>query len=595
MNGIALLIDGEALDLGDAKVRLKMQSPLFEAEFIKHSYSYPFVLPWSHANARLLRHAERLANTEQLIELTTDIHLGGIFWRRGTLKYRRYRGGFDCDLLIPPDATITTLGDTNLQDIDMGTITMLPGSGDDPADLDVLYSTFLGPSEDTPFIFAPVKNARPVGDHHTYDGNENDPNFADPRPDGYVNHYDENGTYKWFWWEALPTQGEIYTLHSPFPYLSKVLEAVMAVSNVDLVGTVLQHAEFQRMVVVGNYLQLSVLQTSSGIIVNFEDIYGTLDLAKALPNMTCLQFLVAIQQRFNARIIFDITGSARFITMNEVLGSPHVWDISELAAPSLDSDNAFADGYILKETEDPLDALGSDRDNCLNFQITYTVDSVDDLAGLTIVNNNEVAYVLSAGMLYRYSMVDGTLSWVLQGPYLPSSSSGNKEKEYTVGVALTNMYAGPDTLLNTREWLTPEVEMVLSDVQLDMYGIGRNDRSVLRLLFYRGLQQDSVGDTYPLLTNGTLDYAGNAITGAEWSERIHSDDGIHALWYEAAIERLANAKTITRSVRLPLTDMVQFDFTKKVAIDGLHYLVQTIDVEFTTNGVGIPRLDLIKV
>jgi hypothetical protein len=374
--------------------------------------------------------------------------------------------------------------------------------------------------------------------------------------------------------------------------LRSVLDAVMAVAGRSLTSALAEEDEFKRMVVVGNLLQLAGFVTTGTTATSIDQSYQVMNPAKALPNMTCIEFLVALQKRFNGRFIFSTTG-ARFVTMKEVLASYDIYDATALAVPDFNVELTDDDGYKLDEVEEPLDALGSDRNAAQDVTIAYTVDATADLAGLT-PDAGEVALVLSSTMLYKYKEI-GSVGWEFYMPYLPGVRSGNGTAAMDVGVALTNMYSGEDAINGDRSWLTPEVDLPLSEHQTkDLHGVGRNDLNALRLLFYRGLQQDSNGDNYPLLTNGVLDYDGDAITGAEWTERIEGAAGIHQMWYQPAIA-LNSAKAVTRQVRLPLAETLRYDFTKKMHIDSINYLVDAIDVEFTVDSVGLPRLDLVKV
>jgi len=598
VNGIALHVDGEQLDLGAAKVRLRMQSPLFQPEFIRQSYSYPFTLPWTPTNARIFRHAERLANTENVVELETDVYLGGLFWRSGVLKYRRYRNGYDCDLLIPPDSIITTLGERMLPSIDLGVWdTETEVLDDEFANLDDRYTEKTLTIDDTNFVFAPIKNGLPIGDNHWYNGDANEVYVPDPVPEGYVNHYDGSVTYEWLYHDTV-IDGVHFSLFTPLPFLRRVLEAVMSTVSTGFTSKLLDEPEFNRMVVVGNLMHLVGVTTNiSGTPTSFYTVfregawtYTMMNVAKTLPDITMIEFLVAIQKRFNGRFIFG-PGGCRFLTMNEVLASREMSDYTSLSIPDDDIDIPTLDGYKLSEVEDSADALGSDRDEALDYTIDATVDSYADLAGLS-PTNGDVVRVLSSSTLYRYYSING---WTKIINYLPSVLQGNEQEQLDIGVALTRMYDGPDFVGGVRNWITPEVEMLMSDHDEDQAGIGLNPLKTVRLLFYRGMQDDSESDSYPLLTNGVQDWAGNTISGAEWTERIEGEGGIHELWYRGPLEVLNNAKRTQRSVRLPLADIIAFDFTKKVAIEGIHYLVDAVDVEFTVASVGIPRLDLVKV
>lgn len=603
MNGIALQVGDEYLDLEGAKVRLRIQSPIFQPEFIRQSYTYPFTLPDTPKNMRLFGHAERLANVSGVRVLSVNVYLGGLFWKSGDLKLRRFVKGYDCDLLIPPQSAVALLGDTNLQDIDMGVFTMQPAGDDDFAGLDDLLSAFIGDITDTDFVLAPVKNTNPLGGGHVWGLSESSyaaSSIPDPLEEGYINHYDPDttyaeGSYAWLvHWQSLTDEDFIFQFFSPYPYLLKVLRAVAAHASLTAVGQVLTEPEFKRMVVVGNLLHVVGIQRlpGSGLIDITPGWYDELRLAGALPNMSCLAFLTSLQKRFNGSFIFS-AGELRFVTLKEVLEAQASDDLTELAVPEHIVEFPEVRGYKLGEVEDKLDELGSDRDDQLGIPYQHTVSSAIDLAGLT-PDDGDNALVENEGSLYTYSLGNGQ-GWAYRGPYLVPVSVGDGAQALDVGVALTRMYSGTDAVQGARQWMVPEVRMRMSDHDIDVNAIGRNDTEVLRLLFYRGLQRDGDSNTYPLLTNGTKDYAGNDITGAEWAERIEGENGIHELWYRTPQEVLGQGRPVQRYVRLPLASITRFDFTRKVNLDSINFLVEAIDVEFTESSIGVPRLDLVKV
>jgi hypothetical protein len=157
------------------------------------------------------------------------------------------------------------------------------------------------------------------------------------------------------------------------------------------------------------------------------------------------------------------------------------------------------------------------------------------------------------------------------------------------------MWRGEDTNKSGREWLVPHVEQQLHDTFVDVHRLGPNRTEELRLLFYRGLREDSNGDTYPLVTNDIFDYNGNEIFGATMREALDTTRGIVHRWHETWNNVMRVARVVNKRIRIPAHRLRNFPWDRKFRIDGNQYLVRKIDVEFTPRGMSVPQVELVKL
>ncbi len=595
---LAIEVNGEFLELGTAKVRLKLVSQVFARDFVAQGYSYPFSLPWTATNARLLGHMDRLAMVGSFAPVQGFLWLGGLKWRPCELVLRKFTGTeFDMDLRTPEDQLILDLKGRYLQDFTYGGPYDMTPMGLVPTkdDYDDLYHQFRDTIDNTDFVLAPVRNTRRFGGRNEAYLNidPDSPAYDLNIPDEYVNYYNAVQPYDWFYFDTDPDIQVFMHEFSPFFYLAFVCEAMMKELGYALSSNILEMDEVRRQVVVGN-LHLGLIVVTQGGLTSSPDNegYRSVPVGQALPRMSAYTFWVKLMKRYCA-VIKVRNNRFYFTSINSIINSNENLDLTEHTEPADGFEPDEQDGYELTAVQEPLErrdapqALPTDT-------ILGTVDAVADLSSLT-PSTGDIAFVSNENAYYQYSVGSGSPGWQFYSHNLYPAQSGAQEVKLDIGVALTRMYRGQDSVNTTRSWLVPWFDQGMSDTIADWHMLGDNKVSELRLLYFRGMQQDSEAETYPLLTNGTQDYAGNTITGAEHTERIDGTGGIYETWYSQWVQVLQKGRTAERRVRLPVHLLLSFDFTQKVRIDNITYLVKSIDVEVTTNGIGLATLELVML
>ena len=595
---LAIEVDGEFLDLAEARVRLKLVSQVFSRDFIAQGYSYPFSLPWTPTNARLLNHIDRITNVASAAPVVGRLWLGGLPWRPCELVFRSFKAGiYDVDLRTPEDQLILDLKGQTLQDLDYGgSYSMDPGLLPSKADFDNLFHAHTGDIDATDFIFAPVRNTRRFGGRNGayLNFDPDDPVYTGFNlPDPYVNYYNAEQPEDWFYYNTDPDMGVFFHEYTPFFYLARICESMVEELGYTFQSDVMQEDEVRRQVIVSNMHIGLFVDTQGGIVSNpANDGYTSFEAKDALPNMTLYSFWVKLMRRYCA-VASVRNGVFRFMSINSVLNSTDALDLTEYAAREYEYSIQEQDGYALSLLTEPLEKR-EEEPPLTREALLATVDAFADLAALTPVVG-DIAFVSNENAYYQYSLSTSGDDWAFISNNLYPLKSGEEELKLDVGVALTRMYRGEDGANNDRSWLVPWFDQGMSDTTADWHALGDNKCTELRLLYYRGLQPDSEAETYPLLTNGTQDYAGDTIAGATHTERISGTGGIYETWYSQWVTVLTQNRVVERKVRMPLHELLSFDFTRKVRIDGINYLVRTIDVELTTQGMGLATLDLVKV
>lgn len=606
---IAIEIDGAFLHLGDTKVRLKLRSPVFNRDFVPLGYSFPFRVPYNAHNARLLRHYERIASTRRFEPINCRIHMGGNFWRVAELHYTGYADShYDADLRVPEDAVLQLLRNMSLRDLPQ-TYTFRNNTLSDMSVQDVNdeLDDRTGTSLDTDFIYAPVMNRNPFGARDNKFLNlPQDAWLSEPLE--YLNYYDEDLTYPWLKYVDNSAVEIWYRKASPYPYLHKVLEYLMAQVGRRLDGDVMRDPEVQRMVVVHNLHQLiNVLTQGSTTFLDFYPVGNAIRLGQMLPPLTAIEFLVRLQRRFNAVLLFR-DDRAIFRSLKDILASGAYTDITEVVVRDDQMRPEHRENLALTETVEALDAFRKDqKQDWTEADIVATVMLPSDLAALP-ASEGVLARVRVQNAIYRFTFDPNTntSAWsFLADEHLPFED-GPDAKGLDVGVALTSMYWGPDAH-KSRGWLVPRLDIPLFDDQpavvvggvrqyyMDVHQLGLEQAQQLRLLFYRGFQGDSTDGDYPLLTNDVYDYSGAAILNASQREVIGGEGGIYDVWYKDWQQVMREGRTIRRRARLPMHLVRNWAWDRKVMVDGNLYLVQEMDVEITPTGLGLAQLMMVQV
>jgi len=614
---IAIRIGDQYLDLApDSRIRLKLRSQLFSREFVTAGYSYPISLPLSNANRALLGHAERIGKSGDPTELDCTIELGGAYWRQAVLVLRSVSDGYDVDLRVPEDRAITLLREVRTRQLPQTyDFSLLDGSVTPfvADDIDAMHDRIadrLAPAEDTDIIFAPIRNTTKWGDRAgRYFDIQTGPGSDYPEinvPHEYVNHYDAEHPHPFLRYRFTAPVDRYYGELGPLPYLWAVVRHLLAEVGYKLTGDVFDNPEVRRQVVLNNVLLFSALITDNDTNEAFPNygvdnasmkpLYPTVRLAELVPDMTGIELLVRLMKRYNAVPLFRSGNRLELRSLNSVLDDTTLFDLEPYATPTPDWQPDPVPGLELTE-----DAETGDKGRLEGkWDEARVIGTVDTPAGLSTLTpgNGDYARVRVDGKIYKYTQLPGgSGSWAPWADDFSTFSTGGEEGDsLDVGVGFTAMWRGTDTVATTpRDWLVPNVAMRLSDVESDWHSLGRNDATALRLLFYRGLQPDSEANTYPLLSNDVYDHNGTEIEGATMAEKLHGERGIYATWYQRWVSLLQGARTRSLPTRLPLHLLRNWPWDRKVYLQGHHYLVREIDVEFTTTGMGLPVLELVKL
>lgn len=158
-----------------------------------------------------------------------------------------------------------------------------------------------------------------------------------------------------------------------------------------------------------------------------------------------------------------------------------------------------------------------------------------------------IVYAPLEGYTLDYDRPDGDNA--IEGQ-LERIDGGAEASPYIAGFySMYNRYE-VDPINEERSWLIPSCEETASSSFFDL-----SNNATPRLLFYRGLQSDSQGNSYGLATYGKRNYQGILVgnLSLDWSD----PGGLFETWWADYILLLQHGRTVTMQLRLTIQDIFQ--------------------------------------
>lgn len=305
------LVTAAGLDLvlPAESVQIDVDNPFFSSDSIPGTATHAFDLPWTRANLRGLNFPDRHRGPGGPPPVLADLYLDGQLWRRGRLLYRevdavkqRLRYNFVADAAD----LASQIKDVRLPDLALGTVALQrqARTGD--------------------YALLPVANVAFFGD----------PDKAPADYQGVLNYCSAAGTYP-------PT-----AYLAPQPYLVPLLRKVLGLYGYDVVGTWVQDAEIQQLVVYSD----RVLPAGATTVV----------LNRQVPNITIPALLVGLQQLFCLGYHFDVARrQVRIEPLRDVLAGGAYRDRRGTRQRTVAN---ATNGFVLRQNPDGNDALDKTLD-----------------------------------------------------------------------------------------------------------------------------------------------------------------------------------------------------------------------------------------
>lgn len=575
---LELLINGESADLlPDASITIDEESPVFDKDTIPGGYSYPFTLPVTPRNRRVLGFPERIEKSGSMsIEQPFQLfHLGKLI-TSGTITVTESGDSYKVNLMVGSGDLANKVKDKKLKNLDLGGVRNWQWKAE-----------YKHPDDD--FALAPIFNSKFYTDT--------------PFSVFFSNlHYRVNA----YEHESFNiATGTVVFAITPFPYLSYIIKQIFSFAGMQIIENVLvTDPDFRDLVVytirdIGTWeMALGSGNICIGIDIAGNPIYqmvpigvysnrtiNPFNLIDSLPNMSISDFLLSIRNFLNIAYVPD-GDTVRITKRADLIKKAPGKDITGLAIRSPRSTQEISDGFKLKWMIDSADDLwGSDFftniDDVLDF-IKEPLDAVSELETL-VPEPNEIRYIREVDLYFRYVYFafdpeDETQlrwQWVSWSFNYQNYRQGNEKDVFESKIA---------PILMTRGLHHTETG-IMRCPQVEQKGAYPSQKDVspfeLRLLFYRGMIKDSLDIDYPYVTNDNLDRTGTRLQGKSLALRFDGEYGLYSQLWKNYLTWWINKKLVYWTIK----DPSGLSFTEKYAIEGKHYLLKKRTIILSQNGI----------
>lgn len=504
-------------------------------------FSYPIDAPLNENNRRFVSQGYRPDSALPITELPVTATLNGVLYRRCTFSFRLNAGKLSGFLKIDSSEFYDKIRKLTLLEALNVPVGLGDGAQSNPpiaAQPRLKQIAGFAPGQ-FPFTFFPIRNEAMLEE-----------SFDDSKLAGFVRKAYVNS------WEKLAdgSFGFKSDLLCPQFYLSYVLEQIITrLAGYRIESDWLASEEIQALTI----MNLTAMRTTPR---DLGEIFGGMYLVPGLflPDMSVSDFLKAIKARFG--LVFQYRANERVCRITQ-------FRRSVAAGPAIDLTEFQSGDYSTNE-----------RGN-KGYTVSDFIDEGDEL----------------------YKDAQGkTIS-------LPTQVTGKGEQAVTLKVGTCQLSYEKSPLSENASWFVPtlrqagnvlEPKFKLSDRYLNQDG-NRPNGIGLKLLSYRGMSQDSVGNAYPLATPDVRD-GRQVIVGTD-SLTLGGRNGAWRRYLRAYYYFRDQTQLISQPLLLPVSILsaLRLDRTVQLSLEDhirRSYLISKLQAEAPgIDGKAIVRLEVLSL
>ena len=561
------LPSGEFLDTPtDLQIPYELNNQVFSSastDLLPGSYTFPFDLPLTGRLRRQLGWPDVITNARpwaSIPECWIYVHNTPLFY--GTLSVQQAGPAkVRVNIVSKP---VGSLKDTPVSNVDLGGNRSLV-----PYASWMAYANTIAANPDNyDFLFTPVYNR---------DGNNMGLVSGDPSYAGsfFVNWYDEST-------ESFVSDCAAI---SPFPKLSYVLQQIFAFASQEYQFT----NEFQD----GRELRRLYLFNNSDIRISQNGAAPIFPLAINLqnhvPEDTCAELVKKVMATFNLGLFTNIfQRTIRLIPLKKILARGPKWNWTKYCSTDylIDQPENSPGSYNYSQ---PL-PLPPDVPKPQNLTVFET--EADFFAALPTLQPGFYYYEPNNVL---FQIVDTGSTFTAKGwkshhgiAFEPQGAQFDPGLDAMFQLQ-ANVYMPETTFVASRH---KEVDLPAGGTAWEW----QPNKCGTSLLFYRGMWIDSAMNNVPIATMGVYYYTPTkiriAITDdpltdhgdAQYSLNWTGQYGLYNTWHAQWSEMIRSGKIVTRTFRLPLAELIRFNFEDKVTVENMDYLITRLRVQQALSG-----------
>ncbi|MBL7105808.1 MAG: hypothetical protein ISS18_15900 [Bacteroidales bacterium] len=588
---LQLFADNQPLDISGVKFNITLKNPMFDKDKFEGSYIFNLKLPLTSRNKKIFGFPGRLEKYSA--NQSNDFSYRALF--NGTqiidnaiISVIYQHNNYTTNVKVTSGSFINRLKDMSLKNLDLGGNRTIGSAPFIP--INHYNNTLTKEYPDSDYVYFPIYNL------NFYDNTDVENDYKNNIQ--FINFY-YNNTFQ----PGSPdSTGGTFCA---FPYLAYILDQIFKAGNVNInKNPFFSNTELRRLVIYNNH---SLTATTSAPNPNppynwfyFPKAHHRLNLINQVPDYNILDLLndlkiFGISYFFNNTLgtldimfLKDILHSTDYIDLTNVIDYKKI-DLTKNDGYKLSYD--FREPYSNKYIKDFEDV-----------NLKEPVQALSDLPEAEDTEINEVRYVIDVDKYYIFKYYSGTQTGVwhlFSYNFLDKVLDGDNIFEIHSNTSPLMVRGIKDFVsgIGNRQLLCPIVEQIGSNpFFINNDGYIHNNSFDSHLLFYRGLQHDSLNASYPLGSNDVYDYGGNKISNANISLKFDGDYGLYNNFWSDYFNWILNitTKVILKKLFSPI-EINQFDFSKKYRHNGIDYLIKSIKIPVTEKAILPATMECYKV
>lgn len=551
---IDVRISGESLDLSeDTSLSYTLNNSVFtstDTSQLPGSYSFPFTVPNTGKNQRILKHPGLINSAEQFDNDTAEIYFTGVLLFIGTLTIES--ANEKSISLYVVSTQITDLKSIKLTNMVLGGVREI---GNEATMLAHAKATAENPM-DYDYIFCPVQNFEFITGKLTF----------------WQNYWDiETGVF------VVNNERNMFM---PFVRIDYLLDQIFAQTNYVFRNEFQITDELKMLIQYSNYS----MHSKSGLA-------SSITLSNHLPDISCADYVKQLSSVFCLGIFTNIYSKViRLVPLQRVLAAPytHNWTNRVHHEYTINREKAEVPLQFRYE-EDENDTVFRWLRTLRKPEVFTVVQTMDD-----IMATPGTYYVVSRHQYWEYT-TELKLLYTTFGivPELTEEALKSRKEIPQVTPKMQPLMDGPYEKLPII--LQPGTVEYYNGLDDDDQPIWVDQRSEMpnRFTIYRGIQYNEFALSYPLASGLPYDPLGATIG----SVSLRWDDiyGVYDTWWSAWHQMLLYGKHVTRRFNLTPADLVSFNFDEKVRVDNMDYFIKSIRVNLTMQRMMPVDVEMVSV
>ncbi len=387
------------------------------------------------------------------------------------------------------------------------------------------------------------------------------------------------------------TAGNLIT---PFPYIAYLIKRIAYHFNYKVENNVFED-ELKYTVLVNLFFENEFLTDNTKILAPKSGF----DLKNHVPNWSIYEFINHLNNLFG--LGYEVDVQKRTITFNfleDIMLDESFIDISHLLISKKVDNQKSVTGIKLTHKFPTADKAFEGVKSLDGLLIKGSVNSYSDLPTLGALNDCYFVTILDSYYAWKYNPEIYQFGWTVHSKnFISTIASGEEAVEISTEmcpVLLKSPNLDDDALGHPegRQWLIPASHQPgRFEGAPEMF----QTKWAPLISYYHGMLPDWQNNDYPFASSDIKDPHGNAIPGATLSLRLDGDNGLYTKKWKRYIDWRITARTVKVKILPDVQFVRSLKFSKKLVINGVHYLLVEYRGNMSNTGLSIAELTLLAL